>query len=75
MENEEKKQLPYEELANKYQTLFDKVLNLYLEGQLVDLYGMKEYLALYLVSNLTGIDPQRLTELREEKEKSSSKAH
>lgn len=49
-----------------YEKLLNNSVNLYTKGTLIQ-YGLREEQALEIVSNLTGIAPEKLQELREER--------
>lgn len=52
-----------------YENLLYKSINLYTHGALIQ-YGLREDQALEIVSNLTGISPEKLQELRNERSNS-----
>lgn len=49
-----------------YENLLKNSISLYTKGTLTQ-YGLREDQALEIVSNLTGIDPEKLQELRAER--------
>ncbi len=49
-----------------YEKLLNNSVNLYTKGTLIQ-YGLREDQALEIVSNLTGIAPEKLQELRNER--------
>lgn len=50
-----------------YENLLNNSISLYTKGILTKQYGFKEETALEIVSNLTGIAPEKLQELRAER--------
>ena len=58
-----------EKLRNDYQNLYNKILNLYVGGELEKYFGLSDDLALCLVSNIINVNEQTLIDLKEEQRK------